>query len=345
MTLASIRRSWMWLVTIVAMAAIIGSACGGGGEVAADATPLPGTGPMKFLDNGWETNKVASAVMMYIIEKGYDTETKFVTAANQEEYQEMITDGRADVLMEAWGREYQKWYNITEQREFIGDRGALYEDGHAGWFIPTAIVEANPGIEKVENLADFADVLGGQFISCPTPWPCANHNQIKLDTYGLSGAFTTVNPESYEALEQTLMDAGAAGEAIIGYFREPSWLLQSQDWTRIEEPPSNQLCWARVNNFIDGKRDVIDEHCQYQKEDVITVLYRGVYGTRQKMPPLFFRMTMGQEALMATVAHYNETGGTLEPAAVHFLTNNDTEWRRWVEAEAVPKIDAALTGS
>jgi glycine betaine/proline transport system substrate-binding protein len=346
MTFTSIRRSWIWVVSIIGIAAIISSACGSSDATSADATPIPGSGPLKFVDNGWGTNKVASAIMMFVIENGYDEETVFLEINDQAKFEEMITDGRADVIMETWHSEYTKWYGIAEQRERIGDRGVIYEDGQAGWFIPTAVVEANPGIENVETLAAHADLFNGQFVSCPTTWPCAEHNQIKLDTYGLSSAFTATHPETFTALEETLSAAGAAGTPIIGYFREPSWLLESQDWTRVEEPEWTQLCWARVNNLITGKRDSIDEHCQYPTNDIETALYRGVFGTRFDMPPLFFRMTMGRDNLMATVKYYRESGGTLEQAAVHFLTNNDAEWRKWVADDAIAaKIDAALSGS
>lgn len=337
-----------WSFALVALSVLV-AACGGGDGEGGSATATPqGGGPLKFIDNGWDTNNVSSAIAMFIVEHGYEVDVAFTQIDSQEEFQTAIVEGTADVIMELWQSEYEKWYGIAEQREQIGDRGELYDEGQAGWFVPTYVLDANPDAGNIETLGSVASVFGGEFISCPVAWPCDRFNQVKLDTYGLSGDFTVSNPTTNDELEQRLSTAYAAGESVIGYFREPSWLLESQDWTRVEEPDYGQLCWARLNNFITGERDELTAACAYPETEIETALYRGIFGTRQELPPLFFHMTFGKEPLMAAVRNFHETGGTLEQAAVYFLKNEQPDWRGWIaedtegRADIIARVEAAL---
>lgn len=141
---------------------------------------------------------------------------------DQDAFQEVITVGGADVIMDLWQSEYESGYGVAKRREDIGDRGRLYDDGRAGWFVPAYVVDTHPDTASIETLANAARVFGATFISCPTAWPCDTFNNVKLDAYGLSGNFQVETPVTVADLAQRPKTAFENHEAVIAYYHEPS---------------------------------------------------------------------------------------------------------------------------
>ncbi|MCH8157559.1 MAG: hypothetical protein IID18_07400, partial [Nitrospinae bacterium] len=80
---------------------------------------------------------------------------------SQADFQEQILSGDILVMMELWQVDFEAWYGVSSQRERVAHRGVLYEEGIAGWYVPTYVVDANPGLGAVEDMAQYADALGG----------------------------------------------------------------------------------------------------------------------------------------------------------------------------------------
>lgn len=299
---------------------------------------------MKFVDDGWETNKISSAIAKFIVLHGYGFEVSDVRIASQVDYEQKMVDGGVDVYMEMWQQNYEDWF-AAERRRKVSVRGTLYEGGTQGWYVPTYVIEGGvaPGLKSVQDLAKHAAALGGKFYSCPTTFNCDKINKVKLKVYGLSEAFTVVNPASHEELTDTLMKAYEAKEPIIGYFREPTWLTESQKWTRLEEPAWSALCWARIRNVLVGTRESAEEACAYPQADVEKGIYRGLVGRSEAMATFFFNMNLGRDGLLAAVKYFHDNKATADQTAINYLKTQTTVWKSWIpDAAVVEMVSKAL---
>ena len=112
-----------------------------------------------------------------------------------------------------------------------------------------------PDLKTVADLAMYAEVFKdpeepskGRFYNCIIGWQCELINNDKMATYGLEEHFTNFRPGASAALAASLAGAYEKGEAWLGYYWGPTWVLGSYDMVMIEEPAHSDDCW------VDGDR-------------------------------------------------------------------------------------------
>lgn len=121
---------------------------------------------------------------------------------------------------------------------------ATYEDASQGWFVPTYVVEPGgpaEGLERVNQLDEYAEVFDNQLIDADPGWVTTEQNAARLKGYDIGFKHVT-SGEAAQLAE--LKRAIQREEPIVTYNYRPHWVFAEYDLTQLEEPnPYEEGCF------------------------------------------------------------------------------------------------------
>ena len=142
--------------------AMIAAACGGDDEE---------KGVIRFHDPAWETIEEHNAIASYIVEKGYGYLVEIIPG-DTGTMEVALPAGDLDVNMELWQANIPDWYAefVVEKGLVVdlagtfdpvanGAKGQIIEATDQGWYIPTYVAEANPGLKSVSDLPNYIELF------------------------------------------------------------------------------------------------------------------------------------------------------------------------------------------
>ncbi len=175
-------------------------------EAVASSTPLPAVAPVptltsaptaptakevvRFHDPQWETIQEHNAIAMYITQHGYGYPVEQITGTTGT-MKVALPAGDLDVNMEMWRQNQQDWYeeNVasgnlvdlagTGDNVEYGAVGQILATSTQGIYVPTYVIEQNPGLESVLDLPNFIELFQdpkdpskGVVTNCIIGWRC-----------------------------------------------------------------------------------------------------------------------------------------------------------------------------
>ena len=325
------------------------------------AAPAPAAKEViKFHNPGWETIQEHNAIATYIVEKGYgypveiipgDTGTMKVT----------LPAGEIDVNMELWQANIPDWYDdviakgtvvdLTGTKGLVanGAVGQIIESTDQGWYVPTFVIEANPGLKSVSDLPNFIELFRdpedsskGLWYSCTPGAACTKRFIAKADAYGLDQTYNVLTPGSYGALAAAIEGAYLAGEPVLAYYWEPTALLAELDMTQLEEPPWSQECADALAAGTEAEPYESDIGCHDAFNDVHTGVTASLVNRAPEVVDFLGKMFIGALPLADLAGWKNDNNKDWDEAAVYYLKNNEKIWTQWVPADVAAKVKEAL---
>lgn len=326
------------------------AACGGGGEKLV----------IKFNDPQWETIQEHNAIAMYITEHGYGYPVEQVTGTTGT-MKVALPQGDLDVNMELWRNNIRDWYDQnlaagklvdlagTGDNVSTGATGQILETSLQGIYVPTYVVEQNPGLKSVLDLPDFVELFKdpedsskGVVVNCIIGWNCQKVVRAKWFAYGLYDTFNLMEPGAAAAIDANIIGAYGAGEPVVSYYWEPTKLIADLDMTLLEEPEWTPECQAAIDAAIEAEPYESTMGCAFPASDVHTGVYSGLVERAPEVTEFLGKMFIGALALGDLATWKNENNKEWDAAAVYWLKNNQATWATWVTEEAAKKVKKAL---
>ncbi|MEX2426019.1 MAG: ABC transporter substrate-binding protein [Thermomicrobiaceae bacterium] len=309
-------------------------------------------GPISFGDFNWDSAMYHNRVAQYIIEEGYGHETDEVPGSTLPILQG-LEDGDVHATMEMWVQNLPEWYHEEVEAGTYVDLGNNYDGAIQGWFVPTYVIEGDeergiepmaPDLESVDDLAQYWEVFQdvedpekGRIYNGIGGWEATEHNEVRLESYGLAEYYNSFLPGSEAALFTSLVREYEQGEPWIGYLWTPSWPFAQYDMTFIEEPEYNPDCWQEV---IDATAEggTAENACGFPEVDVNVVVSPEFDEAAPHLVEFLTNYESNMELTNAALLHISETDATPEAAAEWWLAEYQDVWTGWVPEEVAQNV-------
>ena len=340
------------LVLLVTFAAIMlmGAACGDGDEKEV----------IKFHNPAWETIEEHNAIASYIVEKGYGFPVEIIPG-DTGIMKVTLPAGGIDVNMELWQANIPAWYDeviangtvvdLAGTKDLVanGAKGQIIEATDQGWYVPTYVIEANPGLKAVSDLPNFIELFEdpeesgkGLWFSCTPGAACTKRFIAKANAYGLDQTYNVLTPGSYAALAAAIRGAYTAGEPVLAYYWEPTKLLSDLDMTQLEEPPWTQACADALTAGTAEEPYTSTIGCHDALNDVHTGVTASLVDRAPEVVDFLGKMFIGSLPLADLATWKGDNNREWDEAAVYWLQNNEATWTNWVTADAAKNVKESL---
>jgi len=329
---------------------LVAAACGGGEEKQV----------IKFHDGQWATLWEHNAIAMYITEHGYGYPVEEVEGTSVT-MQVAMPLGEIDVNMELWRQNAMEWYaKNTSSGALVdlagtvanvsnGAKGQSLETSMQGIYVPTYMVEQNPGLKSVLDLPKYKDLIKdpedsskGQVVNCIIGWNCQKIIRAKWHAYGLNDSINLMEPGSAGAIDANIVGAYTAGEPVASYYWEPTQLIADLDMTLLEEPAWTQECADAISAAVESEPYESEIGCAFPAFDVHTGVNGSLVERAPEVVDFLGNMFIGALPLGAIATWKKDNKAEWRDAAVYWLKDNEATWTTWVTEDAAKKVKATL---
>lgn len=241
------------LGALAGVAALVLSACGGGGSIEAETE----ANEAQASEAGGECGELNMAVNPWV---GYEASAYVVGHVAQEtlgctvNYKELKEDvswqgfgtGEVDVVIEDWGHPDLESKFFEEEGDGTGmDFGPNGNVGIIGWYVPPWLAAENPDVLSWEGLNQYADDFAtsesggkGQFLGADPSYVQFDEAIVSNLDLDFEVVFSGSEAASIEAFKQ----AEENKEFLIGYFYEPQYFLAEVPLEKVALPPYEEGC-------------------------------------------------------------------------------------------------------
>ena len=256
--------------------------------------------------------------------------------------------GDIDINMEIWFNTAPEMYHEGAEAGDVLDLGLNMNAGEFAFLVPRYVIEGDadrgiaamaPDLKSVDDLPMYASVFEdpeqpgmGRFYNCIIGWQCELINNDKMATYGLDEHFTNFRPGTSAALAASLSGAYEKGEAWLGYYWGPTWVLGTYDMVVLEEPAYSDDCW------VEG-----DRGCTWPPSIVnVAVSKDFAEAASEEMVEFLRAYEMDQLLVSELLAYMRENDVEAIDAARYFLENRADIWTAWVSDDVAARVQDSL---
>lgn len=133
-------------------------------------------------------------------------------------------------------------------------------------------------------------------------------------------------------MSSSLAGAYGKGEAWLGYYWGPTWVLGKYDMVVLEEPAYSDDCW------VEG-----DRGCSWPPSIVNVSVSKGFAdGASPEMLEFLRAYEMDQILVSQLLAYMRDNDAEAADAARHFLETMPEVWTAWVSDGVAGQVRAAL---
>ncbi len=305
-----------------------------------------GKQPLTFADAGWDSIQVHNAITSFIAENGYGYPPSEIVPGSSQVVLVATAEGDIDIFLECWTENYGDAYTDYIDSGAIVETNLVFDDNYQGWLVPTYMIEGDaergieataPGLKSVSDLPEYWELFKdpevpskGRFHNSSPGWLCTGYNSIKLETYGLDEYYNDFITGSDAALSGSMVAAYEKGEAWLGYYWAPTWLLGKYDMTLLEEAPYDQEVWDR------------DKGCEYMSVACTSVVHPSMLEKAPEVVAFLNNYAMSTSDINSLLAYMRDNETDAPGAAVYFLKENESMWTKWVPADVAGKVKEAL---
>ncbi len=308
-------------------------------------------------DFDWDSANVHTAIVGFIIEKGYGCEVQ-VTKGSTSPIMAAHYDGQLDIITEVWRD------NIVQMHEEAVSKGQIVELGvntpssTQGFYVDKATSDKY-GLKSVEDMKKpeiaklFADPEApgkGRMTSCISGWTCYTINMVKHKVYGLDEFYTNFDPGSGGALDAAIAGGFKKGKPVFSYYWTPTGLMGKVDLVQLKEPKYDNQCWTKMMKVVEDIKangpDAYKDTCACAYVDMaLTKSATTKFANDPANKPIIDfvkQYSLPTAEVNKSLAFYiDESGGDMEATAKNFLKSSKS-WTKWVPADVAKKVKAAL---
>jgi glycine betaine/proline transport system substrate-binding protein len=305
-----------------------------------------------FAGLDWDSNAFHTAVAQRIVKDGMGCTVDLVPGSTIPLHNGMAR-GDIHVMMEVWtSNTPPSWTEGVASGKLV-ELGVNFPDAVQGWFVPRYLVEGDKapakGLKSVADLPRYKALFRdpeepgkGRFLNCIPGWQCEVTNTKKLHAYGLTEHFTNFRPGTGAALDAAILSATKRKRPVLFYYWGPTWVLGQlgKDVVMLEEPAYDEAKWKALGDIKDPR--TAREATAYP---VVEVLIGANKAFVDKAPGIStFLKNYRTSGLMVSeaLAYMQETKGSADDAATHFLKTRPEVWQSWVTPEVAQRVKAAL---
>jgi glycine betaine/proline transport system substrate-binding protein len=234
------------LIGVAAAAALMLSACGGGG-IKDNTTSGSGMscGTFNIAVNPW-TGYVADAYVVGVV-----AQEKLGCTVNYKNVKEEVgwqgmSSGTIDTILENWGHADLVKKYVTDQKT-VEDAGMTGNEGIIGWYVPPWMAQKYPDITNWKNLNKYASMFKtsesggkGQLLDGDPSYVTNDEALVK----NLNLDYQVVVGGSEAALIQSFRSAEKNKTPLLAYFYEPQWFFSEMKLVRVHLPKYTPGCDA-----------------------------------------------------------------------------------------------------
>ena len=303
--------------------------------------------PVVFAGMDWQSNAFHTAVAQKVLEAGYNCKTDVLPGTTIPLLQG-VAQGDIDVVMEVWKDNVTEVWNRGLRRRQVVELGTNFPDAVQGWYVPRYLVEGSdavaPGLKAVSDLpaykalfVDPEEPQKGRFYNCIAGWNCEVINSAKLKAYGLDDYFTNFRPGTGAALAAAIASAFIREKPIVTYYWGPTWVLGKYDMVMLDEP----LYETEVFTAL-ATSDYPVRATAYPVVEVVIGANRRFAEQAPTIIAFLKRYETDAALVSGALAYMEETAGTAEDAADHFLSTRFDLWSSWVDEPTASRIRESL---
>lgn len=325
------NRARLRLAAAVMALGLLAGACraddGDGAD--GDAVAKPGEGiTLKIAVNPWTGSAANANVAKVILEQELGYTVELVEIDEFAQFPAMAA-GDLDATLEIWpsghAEDYEKY--IAGDGGVV-DGGELGVVGNIGWFIPTYLLDENPGFATWEGLKGSEGLFStaetgdkGQFLAGDPSF--VSYDAQIIESLGLD--FEVVYSGSEAALLTAVESAFERQEPLLMYFWTPHWAHVKYDLTEVELPAFDDDCAAAALT-----EDAAGYDCDYA-DDVLYKAFSAEF--EQKAPEAFaflssFSYTNDDQNGIAF--QVDSEGLDISEAAQRWVDENRSLWEAWL---------------
>jgi len=315
--------------------------------------------PIVFAELDWDSVQVLNNVARFVLEEGFGCATDSIPGSTVPMYRGAVR-GDIDVVMEVWLDNVPDFWVPAVAAGDVLELDAVFDDAIQGFYVPRYMVEGDadrgiaataPDLRSVADLPKYASLFRdpeqpdkGRFYNCIIGWRCEELNNVKLAAYGLTDDFTNFLPGTAIALAASMESAYLRGDAWLGYYWSPTWVLGKLDMIRLEEPPYTDACWAEIEANVETPQ-AATEACSYPASTAVIALGKNFKDQAPAALVAFLDAIDTPSAMINKIlAHMQETDATPNEAALHFLQTEPEVWTGWLETAGLdPAVAERVT--
>jgi glycine betaine/proline transport system substrate-binding protein len=308
-----------------------------------------GCGKVTIAEMNWSSAALMASVDRFILEHGYGCDAQLVTGDTMPTGTSMIEKGEPDVAPEMWSNSLREALDkgVAEKRlRYAGH--SLSDGGEEAFWVPQYLTDKYPELATIEGVKKHVamfkhpeDPDKSMFMGCPAGWNCqisaANlYRALELDEAG----FDLVDPGSGAALSGSIAKSYERQEAWFGYYWAPTAVLGKYKMTKVD-----------FGSGVDAqhyKECISQEDCadpkptMYPPSAVQTVTTESFASKSPAAFDYFTKRAFGNAQMNELLAWMedNQADGTI--AAEYFMKNHRDSWSKWLSADVLSKVDAAV---
>lgn len=296
-----------------------------------------------FADAGWDSIKFHNAVAGLIAEEVYDYTWEEMPGSSPVTHEGVLT-GEIDVHIEEWVMNIPTYFDDVKEDK-LQELGLNFADTRQGFYVPRYVIEGDaergieamaPDLKTVEDLQKYSHVFVdeenpdmGRVYGAIPGWDADDFMFAKYEYYNLDENYNYFRPGSDAALSTALSSAYDKGEAIVGYYWEPTWLMGKYDYVFLEEPESDE------SNFKDGASAI-------PATDTTIVASNDFYENNKEIVEFLSKYETSNKLTSEALAHIQDTGDNYKETAVWFLKEHPEFLDEWLEKEGAEIMKEVL---
>lgn len=298
-----------------------------------------------FAEPDWESVAFHNKVAALIIEHGYGHPTDIEIGSTPITFT-ALREGRINAYMEVWTDNIGEAYDEAIANGEVIEVSVNFGDSAQGLYVPTYMIEGDlergiepitPNLKTIQDLPEYWEVFKdkedpskGRIYGAIPGWEVDEILQTKIINQGLDKTYNYFSPGSDAALSTSIVSAYEAGEAWVGYYWEPTWLIGKYDMTLLGDIPYDEEKWLDgYGTEIPPVEVTVAIHNELQNTAPEVVAFLGNYKTSS---------IITSEAL----AYMDDNNASIEETAIWFLQEYEELWTSWVPEDIAQVVKDAV---
>ncbi len=309
-------------------------------------------GSIKEAEMDWASAELMANVDKIILEAGYGCEVELVPGSTNPTFTSMNEKGEPDLAPELWinsiREPLEKAYSEGRMHKLVD--GPIEGTGE-GWWVTRKFASDHPEIDTVLKLIEHPeyfpateDPSKGAFMGCPAGWGCQKINNNLFRAFGMEDkGWVLVDPGSAAGLDGAIAKAAQRDEPWFGYYWAPTAIIGKYD---LQMVPFG-VDWGGDKNWHDClSQEVADcadpKPTTWIKSEVNTAVSDKFFKAGSPAIDYLKARVWPSTAMNNMLVYMADNQAAGEDAAYHFLETQEDVWSKWVPADVVSKIKAAL---
>ncbi|SIQ82127.1 glycine betaine/proline transport system substrate-binding protein [Paracoccus thiocyanatus] len=297
-----------------------------------------------------QSAELLTYVDKFVLENGFGCRVETIPGDTVPSTTSMIEKGSPDVSSETW---VDLLPEIVPQGlndgKIVYGAPALPDGGIQGWWIPKYLADAHPDIKTVEDALAHPELFPdpenpdrGVIFNGAEGWGATVVTAQLFKAYEAEKkGFNLIRPGSAAGLDGAIARAYERQEGFVTYYWAPTALLGRYELVLLEPNAQQDPAeWERCITNLDCPDPKVTA---WPVDKVMTVVTKN-FADRIDPAIMEYFNTRGwsNDTVAGLMAWQGENQAMGEDAALYFLEENKDIWTKWLPAEVVEKVEAAL---